>query len=507
MKKIYVSLLLLTGLFIVFSADTAFAQIKIGKNGATIAPSSLLELESDSQGLLLPRMADTVAINALAPPNGMLIYLTKAPAVGLYVRKNTGWEFLTGSLGSLGDGNVVHKTGAETIEGPKTIDTLMSFKNNTYPQVRGLEILNVGIIPELPTNGIDIPNRLYRWGYETVLSTNEVLGLPKNANSTAFDHDFPVNIMEWGYEGISTHQFQYPDSILAVNAKDFMFWNNRTGRIRSLAPVNLPGSWFQLHVPIYSEAYDGDGHSTWNENVADTAPFQYYRKQSATFTNPAFIYEGSGDGTRGIQNVWRRNRNHIKNPLPVNDSDWVMNLTAQVAKGNFLWGDVGAIKFKAGGASSLTSSGGTFHVEVTPENSLIPVERIYVDKAGTTGINGNFQVNGNIVIPGSFTTGSNVLASGISLNMTTTNSNHTFTTNGYGVAVDASLGARTVNLPTAAGIAGKIFFIKKVDSSLNTVTIYPAGSETIDGATTRVINAQWAGIQIISSGVNWYVIN
>ena len=112
MKKTYLSiLLLLTGLFV---TSGAYAQIKIGTNGATIAPSSLLELESQNQGLLLPRLTDTVAINALAPPNGMLIYLTKGPAVGLYVRKVSGWEYLTGSLGGNGNFNSLTVSGSVT---------------------------------------------------------------------------------------------------------------------------------------------------------------------------------------------------------------------------------------------------------------------------------------------------------------------------------------------------------------------------------------------------------
>lgn len=111
MKKLYISLFLLTGLFLTFSAQ---AQIKIGTNGATIAPSSILELESQNQGLLLPRLTDTVAINALNPPNGMLIYLTRGPAVGLYVRKVSGWEYLTGSLGGNGNFNSLTVSGSVT---------------------------------------------------------------------------------------------------------------------------------------------------------------------------------------------------------------------------------------------------------------------------------------------------------------------------------------------------------------------------------------------------------
>lgn len=126
MRKLYSSSssyrLLLAGILSVL-IGSANAQIKIGTNGATIAPSSLLELESANQGLLLPRMADTVAINALNPPNGMLIYLTKTPAVGLYVRKVTGWEFLTGSLGGNGNFSSLTVSGAVTagsFSGPLT---------------------------------------------------------------------------------------------------------------------------------------------------------------------------------------------------------------------------------------------------------------------------------------------------------------------------------------------------------------------------------------------------
>lgn len=112
--------LALTGVFILGESK---AQIKIGRNGTIISPSSILELESANQGLLLPRMADTVAINALNPPNGMLIYLTKAPAVGLYVRKVTGWEYLTGSLGGNGNFNSLTVAGSVTagsFSGPLT---------------------------------------------------------------------------------------------------------------------------------------------------------------------------------------------------------------------------------------------------------------------------------------------------------------------------------------------------------------------------------------------------
>lgn len=79
-----------------FGFKTVQAQVKIGTNPDQVQRSSLLELESQTKGLLLPRLQDTTAINALNPSDGMLIYLEKAPKNGLYVRRNSAWNFLSG---------------------------------------------------------------------------------------------------------------------------------------------------------------------------------------------------------------------------------------------------------------------------------------------------------------------------------------------------------------------------------------------------------------------------
>jgi ribosomal protein S4E len=74
------------------------------------------------------------------------------------------------------------------------------------------------------------------------------------------------------------------------------------------------------------------------------------------------------------------------------------------------------------------------------------------------------------------------------------------------VKVDASGGAKTITLPTAAGISGKIYRIKKSDSSANTVTIDGNASETINGATTVVISYQNSCASVQSDDTNWNII-
>ncbi len=72
------------------SVHYGHAQLKIGDNPTSIQKSSILELESTRQGLLLPRLDDTVSINNLTPPDGMIIFLT--PDKSLRLRSNGSWK-------------------------------------------------------------------------------------------------------------------------------------------------------------------------------------------------------------------------------------------------------------------------------------------------------------------------------------------------------------------------------------------------------------------------------
>lgn len=72
------------------------------------------------------------------------------------------------------------------------------------------------------------------------------------------------------------------------------------------------------------------------------------------------------------------------------------------------------------------------------------------------------------------------------------------------IKVNATSGALTITLVSAATLKnGFKITIKKVDNSANNVTIDPAGSETIDGATTLSLVSQYQSVTIISDGTNW----
>ena len=71
--------------------------------------------------------------------------------------------------------------------------------------------------------------------------------------------------------------------------------------------------------------------------------------------------------------------------------------------------------------------------------------------------------------------------------------------------VSAAGGNVLINLPAPPISAGRLIYIKKTDSSSNTVTVDQNGSETIDGGTSYVLYNQYEAVTLICDGSNWHV--
>jgi len=73
--------------------------------------------------------------------------------------------------------------------------------------------------------------------------------------------------------------------------------------------------------------------------------------------------------------------------------------------------------------------------------------------------------------------------------------------------IDASLGAVTLTLPTAASAQRRIYHVKRIDSVIaNAVLVDGNGAETIDGAPNQSLIAQYESIEIVSDGTAWYIL-
>lgn len=73
------------------------------------------------------------------------------------------------------------------------------------------------------------------------------------------------------------------------------------------------------------------------------------------------------------------------------------------------------------------------------------------------------------------------------------------------VLADATAGSITLTLELANTNPGQVHYIKKVDATANTVTIIGQAGETIDGAASQTLVAQYDALILISDGQNWFL--
>jgi hypothetical protein len=73
---------------------------------------------------------------------------------------------------------------------------------------------------------------------------------------------------------------------------------------------------------------------------------------------------------------------------------------------------------------------------------------------------------------------------------------------------NTTTGSFDINLPASVSVGrGYAVSFKKVDHSINEITLKPNGSETIDGRSFFAVNAYGHIISIKTDGLNWYIIN
>ena len=99
-----------------------------------------------------------------------------------------------------------------------------------------------------------------------------------------------------------------------------------------------------------------------------------------------------------------------------------------------------------------------------------------------------------------------VKTNGFITNLVTKTSNYTATVEDYTIICNASGGAFTITLPVVASHTGRIYHIKKIDSSANIVTVDGNASETIDDGLTAVLTVQYESITIQSDGSEWWIL-
>jgi len=96
---------LLTLLFMVlFGASSIFAQIAINQTGNAANASAMLDIQSDSLGLLIPRMSSGERASIASPADGLLVFDNSTGTFWYYDAVFTLWkEFRSGINKTLTD--------------------------------------------------------------------------------------------------------------------------------------------------------------------------------------------------------------------------------------------------------------------------------------------------------------------------------------------------------------------------------------------------------------------
>ena len=162
------------------------------------------------------------------------------------------------------------------------------------------------------------------------------------------------------------------------------------------------------------------------------------------------------------------------------------------------------INFVPGLGMTLTgaddSANGRANVTIALSNNSIVLGNTTLSLANTTTSVGNLTLT-NVTITSGTISGITVTS-----NLVTKTANYTAASGDETILGNASAGSFSITLPTSVGIGGKIYIVKKIDSTANTVTIATTSSQTIDGNTSKVISYQYDGYQLQSDGANWFVI-
>lgn len=89
---------------------------------------------------------------------------------------------------------------------------------------------------------------------------------------------------------------------------------------------------------------------------------------------------------------------------------------------------------------------------------------------------------------------------------TATAISYTATSQDWIIGVTDTSAPRTITLPAASALAGKQLVIKDESggAATNNITVDGNASETIDGAATLVISANYGVVRIYCDGANWF---
>jgi hypothetical protein len=92
------------------------------------------------------------------------------------------------------------------------------------------------------------------------------------------------------------------------------------------------------------------------------------------------------------------------------------------------------------------------------------------------------------------------------LETTTKTTPYTLTATDSVILADATTAAFIATLPSAVGIAGRQYTVKRVNGGSNSVSIGTTSSQLIEGVSTKTLGTAFSYVTVVSDGVGWVVV-
>lgn len=527
-------------LLFVITTLASKAQLKIGDNPTNIQKSSILELESTRQGLLLPRLADTAAINLLSPPDGMIIYLNSDNSLRL--RSNGSWKKIADMAAANSNWSLTGNTGTDsTLNFLGTTDGKpLIMKTSNAERMRIDAGGNIGIGTTAPTAKLDVNGSVKL--ENLAAGTNELEVLVLAADGSVYKRAMSSSAFQNAIKAINGIQRQ--TLLLTATATDTV--NTVTVQNRdtdSTIAVFLPvqdgsagtskpygfltyGDWQKIQsaiqtITIGAVAATGNASGAHIDSTGTTRTIVLH---PADATNPGIVTAGTqtfgGDKTFNGKVTLNSvaNNNSADSVLVINNGVVEKRLVSPSAFGNAIRSINGnrdtaqAFAFRNSGTDLTVSTNGADSVYLNVPNAGASARGVVSTAAQTFAGNKTFQdsvsASKTILVGNTGSANSTMQVDGsLSMAIKTVTANYTATAADNTLLANTTSGAITITLPSATGVSGRIYTIKKIGTGGidNQLTISP-GSGTIDGGSSYIIYNDWTYVTLQTDGSNWYII-
>ena len=534
--------------FLLLTVTLATAQLKIGDNPTNIQKSSVLELESSRQGLLLPRLADTTAINALTPPDGMIIYLTSDKSLRL--RSNGSWKKIADLSEAASNWSLTGNTGTDsTLNFIGTVDGRpLIMKTSNAERMRISSTGNIGIGTNAPTAALQVHGSVK---FDSLaLDSTDLQVLVLAADGSVYKRTVSSAIFQNAIRAINGIQAQTLSlSAAASTATDTVVVTNTPAdsTIAITLPVQNGSSatkpygfltlpdWNKIQSGIQTIAIgavaassDVNGATIVSDTTSRTIILH-----PADATNPGIVTAGAQTfggnktfngnttvkGTLSLDSV--ATNASLDSVLVIGNGVVQKRQVSAAAFGNAIRSINGnrdtaqIFAFKNTGTDltvTTASASGTDSVMLNVPDAGTGARGVVTTGTQTFAGNKSFQDSvaaaKTLLVGNTGSANSTVQVNGsLALAIKTVTLGYAITAADNTILANTSSAPFTVTLPSPTNIAGRIYTIKKIGTGGidNELTITPT-SGTIDGGASYIIYNDWTFVSLQTDGTNWFII-